>query len=458
MSIKRSILYRCLHVGLCIGLFLSLDASYAAGKKAGKKESNGNRYQQLELFQKVLQFASKNYVEPVSDEKLIQGAIQGMMDALDPHSNFLSPEIYREMKSETEGKFGGVGLEVGMKDSIITVVAPMEDSPAWKAGIRTGDKLVRIENESTKGMNLTEAVQKMRGKPGSVVKVRIFKESSKTFKDLTLKREIIRMKGVHSEYLQDGIAYIRLNSFSESATRDILKEISKFEKNTKQPFSSLILDLRNNPGGLLDQAVDLSSVFLDEGVVVSTIGRDPNQKEVRAVKTGGAKKDIRLAVLINSGSASASEIVAAALQDHKRAIILGEPSFGKGSVQTVIPLGNDLGLKLTIAKYYSPSGRSIQESGVIPDVLIEEYDPALLKKARILKEKRREKDLKGHLKKDDYSKEELMIDVLNHQGDEVGGAPDDDQDEPKHIDPKSDFQVLEAIRILKSFEVFKKIK
>ncbi len=440
------------------GVSVFLCTANAAEKSSAPSEKTilNSKYKNLELFQKVLQFAEKNYVEPVSDDKLIQGAIRGMMESLDPHSNFLAADIYKEMKEETEGKFGGVGLEVAMKDNVITVISPMEDSPSWKLGIRSGDRLVRIDGESTKGMNLSEAIQKMRGKPGTQVKVSFYRTGWKKFKDFTLKRQMISLKSVKAEELESGYGYVRLASFSESAAKEIDAALTKFEG--KRKLQGLVFDLRNNPGGLLDQAVDVSSLFIDSGVIVSTIGRDPTQKEVRNAKPGKTRKELPVVVLVNSGSASASEIVAAALQDSKRAMILGETTFGKGSVQTVIPLGDDMGLKLTIAKYYSPSGRSIQETGVVPDIVLDEFDPKLLQQARINRDTRREKDLKGHLKNtgaailnnEDFSMDELAVDNVESGND--GDEP------PVNADPKKDYQVTQALRYLKSFEVFKKLK
>ncbi len=430
--------------------------------------NQNDRYKNLELFQKVLQFVEKNYVDPVQNDALMNGAIKGMMDTLDPHSNFLTPDIFRDMKIDTSGKFGGVGIEVGIKDDILTVLVPMEDSPAWKAGILPGDKIVKINGESTKGYTLSEAILKMRGKNGSPVNLTLYRKGWSKFKNFTLKRQEIKIRSVRSEMIEDGFGYVRLASFNENAAKDVKKAIDKLEE--KEKLKGLVFDLRMNPGGLLDQAVEVASLFIDEGVVVSTIGRDPSQKEVRVAKKGMARKDLPLVVLVNSSTASAAEIVAAALQDHHRAMILGETTFGKGSVQTIIDLGNEMGMKLTIARYFTPSGISIQEKGVVPDIYLEEYDSKLLAQARIKHDSTRERDLKGHLvnpassaARDDFSIQEFKDKSKTPAKDKEkkdGLIEDDDFGDlsPIKFDPKEDFQTQQALRYLKSFEVFKKIQ
>lgn len=425
----------------------------------------GDRYKNLELFQKVLQFVEKNYVDSVKNDTLLNGAIKGMLDTLDPHSNFLSAEVYRDMKIDTSGKFGGVGIEVAIKDDVLTVLAPMEDSPAWKAGIKPGDKIVKINGESTRGYTLAEAVQKMRGKDGSAVIMTMYRKGWSSFKDFTLKRQTIKVKTVKSEELEPGFAYVRLASFNENAAKDVKAAIERLEK--KGRLKGLVFDLRMNPGGLLDQAVDVTSLFIDEGVVVSTIGRDPAAKEVRTAKKGMARKDLPLVVLVNSSTASAAEIVAAALQDHHRAMILGDTTFGKGSVQTIIDLGQDMGLKLTIARYYTPKGASIQEKGVVPDVFLDEYDTKLLAQAKIKRESTRERDLKGHLvntqsaNRDAFTLQEFKDGAKKKDGTNDRGLGDDvDAGDlmPIQFNPKEDYQTQQALNYLKSFEVFKKLK
>lgn len=438
---------------------------FASSQAFGAAPDPNDRYRNLELFQKVLQFVEKNYVESVKNEALIQGAIKGMLETLDPHSNFLNAEVYRDMKIETTGRFGGIGVEVGMKDDVLTIVSPMEDSPAWKAGIQPGDKIVRINSESTKGLTMAEAVSRMHGKEGSSVNLTIFRKGWKKFRDFQLKRKTIQVKSVKHEEVEPQFGYVRLYSFNENAAQDVKKAIAKLE--SKRPLQGLVFDLRTNPGGLLDQAVDVSSLFIDEGVVVTTMGRDSAQKDVKFARKGMARKDLPLVVLVNSSTASAAEIVAAALQDHRRAMILGDVTFGKGSVQTIIDLGQELGLKLTIAKYYTPSGASIQERGVIPDIILEEYDPKLLAQARVSRESTREKDLRGHLvnteKEEQKSKKNAEEFSIREMSDAVGvdskSIEEEDGDLPPfQFKPKEDYQVQQAIKYLKSFEVFKKIQ
>ncbi|MDR3607378.1 MAG: S41 family peptidase [Oligoflexia bacterium] len=455
-------------------------ASSGSGAAAAPANSQQDRYENLELFQKVLHFVEANYVDPVNNKELVYGAIKGMLETLDPHSNFLPPDVFKDMKIDTTGKFGGLGIEIGMKDSILTVIAPIEDTPAWKSGLKPNDRVVKIDNESTKGMTLVEAVSKMRGKSGTKVTLSVYRDGWDKIRDVPIVRDVIKIQSVKSEQLEPEYGYVRLTSFNESAASDVKKAVDALQKKTK--LKGLVFDLRNNPGGLLDQAVDVSSLFVDNGVVVSTIGRNHDQKEVKYARKGMAYKEFPVAILVNSSTASAAEIVSGALQDHHRAIIMGQPTFGKGSVQTVIELGPDLGLKLTIARYYTPSGRSIQDKGVQPDVLLDEYDPKLLAEAKRKGEVFRERDLKGHMmnpdgeesaeessakdsknKATEYKKEEL--DSLTKTGKAKNGkkdknAPstaDDDDMSPIKMNPKEDYQVHEALNYLKSFDVFKKI-
>ncbi|NDF14386.1 S41 family peptidase [bacterium] len=444
-------------------------AIQALAVESGPVLNQNDRYKNLELFQKVTQFVEKNYVDPVQNDVLMNGAIKGMLETLDPHSNFLTPEVYRDMKIDTSGRFGGIGIEVGMKDDILTVLAPLEDSPAWKAGILPGDRIVKINGESTKGYTLSEAISRMRGKNGTSVVLTVFRKGWSAFKNISLKRQEIKIRSVRSEIMEPGYGYVRLSSFNESAAKDVKQAIEGLEKKGK--LQGLVFDLRMNPGGLLDQAVEVASLFIDEGVVVSTLGRDPSQKEVRTARKGMARKDLPLLVLVNSSTASAAEIVAAALQDHHRAMIVGDTTFGKGSVQTIIDLGNEMGLKLTIARYYSPSGTSIQEKGVVPDIFLDEYDPKLLAQARIRRESTRERDLKGHLvnpakgrKTDDFTveefKEKVKVSTKERKGESESDEDSDDSGEmlPIRFNPKEDYQTQQALRYLKSYEVFKRIR
>lgn len=447
-------------LGIVVGQTLTREVinvtSYAASAKTGQSD----RYENLELFQKVLHFVEANYVDEIKNKDLMHGAIKGMLETLDPHSNFLPPEVFKDMKIDTSGKFGGLGIEIGMKDNVLTVIAPIEDTPAWKAGLKPNDRIIKINSESTKGMTLVEAVSKMRGKKGTEVKLTVFRDGWEKIKDVPITRDIIKIVAVKSEEIEPKYGYVRLTNFNENAAADIKKAIAKMEKDGK--LKGLVLDLRTNPGGLLDQAVEVSSLFVDEGVIVSTIGRNKDQKEVKYARKGVARKDFPVAVLVNSSTASAAEIVAGALQDHHRAIVMGQPTFGKGSVQTVIELGPEMGLKLTIARYYTPSGRSIQEKGVMPDVILDDFDPKLLAEARRKGDYLRERDLKGHMVNTDggeekeFKKEELE-NLGKKKGDSKASSKDDDDMSPLRFNAKEDYQVKEAMTYLKSYEVFKKL-
>jgi carboxyl-terminal processing protease len=473
-------------LGIQVGQGVTRQVALVATAQAAPSAPAGapgqqDRYENLELFQKVLHFVENNYVDPVKNKDLVYGAIKGMLETLDPHSNFLPPEVFKDMKIDTSGKFGGIGIEIGMKDSVLTVIAPIEDTPAWKNGLKPNDRIVKINNESTKGMNLIEAVSKMRGKKGTDVVLAIYRDGFDKIKDVKITRDVIKIQSVKSEELEPEFGYVRLTSFNESAAADVKKAIAKLE--SKKKLRGLVFDMRTNPGGLLDQAVEVSSLFVDEGVVVSTIGRDKNQKEVKYARKGQARKDFPVAILVNSSTASAAEIVAGCLQDHHRAIVMGQPTFGKGSVQTVIELGPDLGLKLTIARYYTPSGRSIQEKGVHPDIILDDFDPKLLAEAKRKGDPFREKDLKGHMvntdgsdavegdgkEKSEKSKEDFKKDELEALSKNAGkkgkskdsadksGSSDEDDFAPVKMNPKEDYQVREALGYLKSYEIFKKI-
>ncbi len=459
--------------GQTLTLHLLAATSAHAKPSLGEAKSGAgtqDRYENLELFQKVLHYVENNYVDEVKNKDLIYGAIKGMLETLDPHSQFMTPEVFKEMKTDTQGKFGGLGIEIGMKDNILTVIAPIEDTPAWRGGLKPNDRIVKINGESTKGMSLMEAVNKMRGKKGTDVTLAIYRDGFERIKDVKITRDIIKIQSVKYEVLDSHIGYMRLTTFNESAGSDLRKALDTMNK--KDKLRGLVFDLRTNPGGLLDQAVEVTSLFVDKGVVVSTIPRNKDEAKVLHAIEGRANKDIPLVVLVNSSSASAAEIVAGALQDHHRGIIMGQPTFGKGSVQTLIELGADVGLKLTIARYYTPSGRSIQEKGVQPDIILDEYDPKLLAQAKLKGESFRERDLKGHMvntdkeaaeaaaeekKKDDFKREELEALAAKKAKGGKGADKDDDDMTPVKISPKDDYQVREAVNYLKSFDIIKKL-
>ncbi|MGN0914485.1 MAG: S41 family peptidase [Alphaproteobacteria bacterium] len=348
-----------------LSLFFSLPDADAA-KKAPEKE-DADTYELLNLFGEVMERAKVSYVEEVSDKKLIESAINGMLSSLDPHSSFLDGQSFKYMNEQTKGKFGGLGIEVTMENGVVKVVSPIDDTPAAKAGLKPGDYITNIDGEQVMGQTLNEAVDKMRGKIGTKVKLTIRRLNEKPF-DVTLKREEIKIQSVKSDIKADDVAYIRITSFSEDIDNMIKKSLKEAQKKTNNNIKGVIIDVRNNPGGLLDQAVSVSDLFLDQGEIVSTRSRNESDTVRYTAKNGDIAKGLPIVVIINDGSASASEILAGALQDHKRAIILGEKSFGKGSVQTVIPLGGYGAMRLTTARYYTPSGRSIQATGIDPDI------------------------------------------------------------------------------------------
>ena len=338
-----------------------------AAKQSKAQTEDADTYELLNLFGEVMERAKVSYVEDVSDKKLIESAINGMLSSLDPHSSFLDDQSFKYMSEQTKGKFGGLGIEVTMENGVVKVVSPIDDTPASKAGLKPGDYITNIDGEAVMGMTLNDAVDKMRGKIGSKVKLTIRRINEKPL-EVTLKREEIKIQSVKNSIKADDVVYIRISSFSEDVDTMTAKAIKDAKKKLGDKLKGVVIDVRNNPGGLLDQAVNVSDLFLDKVEIVSTRSRNEEDTVKYTAKEGDIAKGLPIVVIINDGSASASEIVAGALQDHKRAIILGEKSFGKGSVQTVIPLGKYGAMRLTTARYYTPSGRSIQAKGIEPDI------------------------------------------------------------------------------------------
>ena len=327
-------------------------------------------YKKIDLFGEVLEKINKEYVEEINQSESMDSAINGLLQSLDPYSAYMSPEIFNEMQTETSGKFGGLGIEVGMESGVVKVISPIDDTPASRAGLKAGDYIVKINNIQVQGKTLSEAVDLMRGPVGSGIELTVRRRGEKKALNFTIIREIIQIQSVKADVLNKNIGYLRLTSFNENSGKQIEKEIKNLEKN--KDITSYILDLRNNPGGLLSQAIKISDFFLNNGEIVSTKSRKKSENRKWFASNGDLTNGKTLVVLINYGSASASEIVAGALKDHKRAILLGENSYGKGSVQSIIPLKNDGAIRLTVAKYYLPSGKSISEVGVSPDIEIDE--------------------------------------------------------------------------------------
>jgi carboxyl-terminal processing protease len=346
----------------------------------------------LRTFAEVMDRIKSAYVEPVSDKTLLENAIKGMLSNLDPHSAYLEPEAFRDLQESTSGEFGGLGLELGTEDGFLKVVSPIDDTPASAAGIQPGDLIVKIDGQPTKGLSLMEAVEKMRGKAGSDIELTLVREGGKPF-DIELTRAVIKVKSVKSQLLDDGYGYIRITQFQVNSGEEVGKALAKLRKDNGKKLRGIVLDLRNNPGGVLQAAVEVTDHFLKKGLIVYTEGRIANSELRFNADPADASEGVPLVVLINGGSASASEIVAGALQDHKRGVLMGTDSFGKGSVQTVLPLNNDRALKLTTALYFTPNGRSIQAQGIVPDIevarakLTREQDESGIKEA----------DLQGHL-------------------------------------------------------------
>ncbi len=414
------------------------------------------RYSELQLFTKVLNLIQQYYVEEVDTKKLIYGGIKGMLKELDPHTNFLAPEVYKEFESETSGKFGGLGIEITLKKGILTVISPIEDTPAWKAGIKPGDKVVSINGNSTKGLSLAEAAKMMRGKKNAAVKLGIFRDGFEEPKVFAIKRGVVKIKSVKYTDLKEGFAYIKITSFIENSFPDLERHLNKHSKKHKGT-KGLVIDLRRNPGGLLNQATRISDLFLKKGIIVSTIKKKKKEKEIIYAKKKGTVSNFPIVVLIDEYSASASEILAGALQDNKRALIMGKRSFGKGSVQSVVKLGDGSGLKLTVARYYTPSGVSIQAEGIHPDVELENIDKKTLKTMRKKKKIRREKDIKGHLLSDNEKK--ALKDTKKNM---MSFWWSENNKKSKNMTPKDkllseDFQIFQAFNYLKAWQVIKKM-
>jgi len=421
------------------------------------------RYSDLQNFSKILNLVQQYYVEPVETKKLVNGAIKGMLRELDPHTNYMPPEIFKDFESETAGEFGGIGIEISIQNGILTIISPIEDTPAWKAGIKPGDKIIAINGQSTKGFTLVEASALLKGKRGEPITLSVARENVDKSLDFTIVRGSVKLKSVKFTTLEDGYAYVRITSFIETTAKELEKGLAEFKSKNKNKIDGILIDLRKNPGGLLDQAIKISDMFLKDGIIVSTIGRDPKNKEVNRASGKAPYPDIPIVVLINEYSASASEIVSGALQDNKRAVIVGERSFGKGSVQSVIKLGDGSGLKLTVARYYTPSGISIQSEGITPDIDIENIDADIFAKAVSEKKGMRERDIVGHLKGDKEKQTDKQKNVPNTQKDavawwkDIGSKKESELTEKEKLF-KSDYQAYQAFSYLKAWKTLRNLK
>ena len=397
-------------------------------------------YENVEAFANVLTLVQKNYVDEVSTKQLIDGAINGMLTSLDAHSAYLTPDLYRELQVDTRGSFGGLGIEITLRNGVLTVVSPIEDTPAFRAGIHSGDQIIKIENEFTKDMTLLEAVKRMRGPKGTKIGLTIRRESEPDWIELTLTREVIRIKSVKYRTLEKGYGYLRVTQFQERTQRDTEEAITALEQESGGSLAGVVLDLRNNPGGLLTQAVKVADLFLDAGVVVYTEGRLDSQRQKFFAHKQSSHAEFPMIVLVNAGSASASEIVAGALQDHKRALVLGTQTFGKGSVQTILPVEGESAIRLTTARYYTPNGRSIQATGITPDIIMEQVLPP--RESAEHPNMMREQDLPGHLERP-----------------EPDGGEDQESPGPSTATEaeRPDAQLDRALELLKSWNVFKTV-
>ncbi|MCX5807699.1 MAG: S41 family peptidase [Proteobacteria bacterium] len=408
----------------------------AQGKKTYATGSDSKElYEYLKTFSDVIDLVKKNYVDEVKDKEVVYAAIKGILESLDPHSSFLTPDMYKDMQSETKGEFGGIGIEITIKDGFPTVIAPIEDTPAYKVGIKTGDHILKIDGKPARNMSLMDVVKLIRGSKGKPVTLTIMRDGFSTPKDFKVVRDVIVVKSVKYKILEDDYGYIRIAQFQEKTTKDLDNAIKELEKTNKdKPLKGIILDLRNNPGGLLEQAVEVSDKFLADGLIVYIEGK---KKDDNKIKFYANKKNDYLGplvVLVNDGSASASEIVSGALQDYKRAILVGTRTFGKGSVQTIFPLGDGSAVRLTTAKYFTPKGRSIQAEGITPDIIVD--NNVTKGKEKIVPVK--EKDLERHI-----------------ESEKEKAKPGENGDNSKKIISEDDFQLSMGLQILKGWDALR---
>lgn len=423
-----------------IMLAFMLNASFANTEEA--PEADTLPLDELRTFTEVFAKVKNDYVETVDDRQLIENAIRGMLEGLDPHSSYLDEKEYKDLQEGTTGEFGGLGIEVGMEDGFVKVISPIDDTPASRAGVQAGDLIIRLGGKSVKGMGLNEAVGMMRGKPGSELILTIVREGEEKPLDISIIRDVITVKSVKGRMLEPGFGYVRISNFQSHTAEDLRKQIVELQQENKEDLLGMILDLRNNPGGILNAAVGVSDLFLDSGLIVYTEGRIKDSQLKFTAKPSDMLSKAPIIVLVNGGSASASEIVAGALQDHDRAIVMGEQTFGKGSVQTILPMNEQAALKLTTARYFTPSGRSIQASGIEPDIIIEpvRFQSKIDTRTGIIKES----DLSGHLTN---GKEEDQNNDNNNKTDQS----DDQQDGPSLVE--SDYQLYEALNVLKGLAI-----
>lgn len=469
---KRFKNFSLISIGVIFGILVSINLSVFADKK---EEAKKLPVEDLRIFAEVFGKIKADYVEEVADKKLLTEALNGMLAGLDPHSTFLDEDHFKEMQQGTAGEFGGLGIEVGMEDGFVKVISPIEDTPAFKAGLQSGDLIIKLDDKSVKGMTLNDAVKLMRGKPGSTINVQILRKGKDTPFDVKITRAQIKSQSVKAKLIQEDYGYLRVTQFQERTGEDVAKSINKLFAENKKPLNGIILDMRNNPGGLLNAAVAVSAAFIREGeLVVYTEGRAKDSKmHLTAIPENFIRdpkgnnyinklppeiKKTPMVVLVNNGSASASEIVAGALQDHKRALIVGTKSFGKGSVQSILPMNNGTAIKLTTARYFTPKGRSIQAKGIDPDIIVEDGFSGLMS---------READLNNRLSNPEENKQdksESTESKANEKNNTSESSKSDDGAEalknfkPVEFGTEDDKQFQEALNILKGIDIYKTIK
>lgn len=425
---------------LVLGIFVGISASITGNVLATKQSDPvGLPLDQLRNFSDIFSRIKSDYVEDVEDKTLLENAIKGMLTGLDPHSTYLNPDEYKELRIGTSGQFGGLGIQVGMEDGFVKVISPIDDTPAFRAGVEAGDLIIRLDDQSVKGMTLNDAVKVMRGTPGSDIELTIVREGED--KPLTIKvtRDIIKVESVKNRMLDPGYGYVRVTNFQSKTARDLLQAINDLKKENGDALKGLVLDLRNNPGGVLNAAADVSDLFINKGKLVYTEGRIENSHFEFNAKPGDILNGVPMVVLINGGSASASEIVAGALQDHSRAVVMGSKSFGKGSVQTIQELRSGGAVKITTARYFTPSGRSIQGEGITPDILLGKFTVTESEKETVSRIK--ESDLGGHISNPNKTDEQIQEDAK------------EDAKEDKKVLASVDYQLHEALVLLKGLTI-----
>ncbi|MFW6191341.1 MAG: S41 family peptidase [Thiohalospira sp.] len=440
MAAKKTTLI--LSLGVALGIAISLGHSVLAQRGPVQEVSEESELplEQLRTFSEVFARVKGSYVEEVSDDELLENAIRGMLSGLDPHSDYLDADDFQKLQEGTQGEFGGLGIEVTMEDGQVKVIAPIDDTPAERAGVQAGDLIVRIDSKPVKEMSLGEAVDKMRGEPGSEIELTILREGRDEPLELTLERAVIEVESVKSRMLEDGYGYLRITNFQSRTGKDVVNAVESLREENDGALDGMVLDMRNNPGGVLDAAVDVSDAFLNEGRIVYTKGRVKDAKMSFSAEEGDILDGAPIVVLTNNGSASASEIVAGALQDHRRALVMGQETFGKGSVQTVLPLGGSTAVKLTTARYYTPDGRSIQAEGIKPDVSLENLR---LTRAEEGGRRMRESDLGGHLMNGEKKRQEEKPAEDKAEPEEEGEQDSSEAEEDR------DYAIFEALNLLK---------